>query len=103
MDAEQIEFLCGLVEYDVLPEHMRDGAKRYIEHGTKPGDFMRVALCNDLVGAAERADSINLHCLVDWAAWLHWNCPSGAWGSPEKVNAWIAKGGLRHGWEGQDE
>jgi hypothetical protein len=95
MDTEQIEFLCGLVEYDDLPDHMQDGAKLYVEKGIRPGDFMMTVLSNDLVGACERADVANRQYLREWATWLKWNCPGGAWGSREKVDAWIAKGGLR--------
>ena len=83
------------VDYDELPEHMRDGAELYVEQGIEPGDFMLVILCNDLVGACERADSVNLHRLVAWATWLKWECPHSAWGNKSKVADWVDKGGLR--------
>jgi len=77
------------INYDALPEHMRDGAKLYIERGIEPGSFLAAVLANDLVGAASRADHININALKAWAMWLYSDCPSQAWGSREKVAAWI--------------
>jgi hypothetical protein len=77
------------VNYHDLPEHMQDGARRYVEDGTKPGDFMVAVLSNDLVGALERADPINAARIHDWAIWLKWEAPGNCWGSSEKVAAWI--------------
>jgi hypothetical protein len=83
------------VKYDILPPHMVDGAQLYIERGIEPGDFMLAVLANNLVRACERADQVNLHCMVAWATWLKWECPMPAWGSIEKVDAWIKRGGLQ--------
>lgn len=77
--------------YDRLPEHMRDGARLYVEHHIEPGGFLRAVLENDLVLAAGKADSVNAAALRDWAVWLYCDCPSELWGSKTKVNAWLAK------------
>ncbi len=77
------------LNYDCLPEHMRDGARLYIEKGIEPGGFLMSVLCNDLTGAVGRADGINQHAFVEWAMWLHNDIPMGAWGSLEKVEAWM--------------
>lgn len=78
-----------MAEYDQLPEHMRDGARRYIEEGYRPGDFLMSVLCNDFVGAIGRADMLNNAVLHIWAQWLHNDIPMSAWGSVEKVEAWM--------------
>lgn len=82
------------VNYDRLPEHMKKGVRRYIEEGIIPGGFAVQALANNFAEATVRADSINRANLDNWGAWLTWECPRDAWGSLEKVDAWIRKGGL---------
>lgn len=77
------------VEYDILPKHMRDGAKRYIEDRIAPGGFMTAVLENNFVEAVGRADATNKLHLENWAHWLMWQCPSKAWGSPLKVKTWL--------------
>jgi hypothetical protein len=82
------------ISYDRIPEHMRSGAKLYIEQGIKPGSFLTAVLSNDLKEAVARGDIINQHALIDWAIWLVNECPGGAQGSPELVREWIKAGGL---------
>lgn len=81
-------------ELDQLPEHMRDGMYRWIEHGIKPGGFGVAVLENDLVGAFGRADMTNIRCMKDWANWLYNRAPADCWGSKAAVNKWAAHGGL---------
>ena len=78
------------IDYSMLPEHMQDGARLYIENRIPPGSFMTAVLENNLVEAAARADSINKHALLDWAQWLYSECPSIAWGSPAAVDRWLS-------------
>lgn len=77
--------------YDSLPEHMRDGARGYIEDGEEPGHFLRAVLENDLTRAYRYADGENLAAMAEWVHWLIWEIPAPAWGSPSKVNVWIAE------------
>lgn len=77
------------IDYSGLPEHMREGARGYIEHGAEPGGFLRAVLENDLVGAAVKADAVNLVSLQRWAKFLYNQAPAGSWGSREAVNEWI--------------
>lgn len=76
------------VDYMGLPEHMRATAERYVEDHEMPGDFMQAVLRNDLVAAYGRADANNTAAMGAWATWLFNECPSKAWGSKEKVEAW---------------
>lgn len=80
------------VDYDagnLLPEHMRDGMKLYIEHRIPPGSFLMAVLENDMMGALSRADHINQNRLHDYAVWLSNCAPSECYGSPEIVKAWL--------------
>ena len=82
------------VDYSLLPEHMQEGARAYVETGREPGGFLEAVLTNDLVAAFGKADEINRAFMYSWAMWLFNEAPMGSWGSGAKVAAWIAKGGL---------
>lgn len=79
------------VNYTLLPEHMRDGARGYVEFGLAPGGFLSAVLENNFVDAFGKADAINRASLHDWAIWLWNEAPSDCWGSREKVRAWIER------------
>jgi hypothetical protein len=81
--------MSELIDYSMLPEHMQDGMRRYIEHGIRPGDFLYLILCNDFVHALGHADIINMQRIGDYAKFLYWELPATAWGSRDKVDAWI--------------
>ena len=80
--------------WDHVPEGLRLALKLYIEHGYPPGHFLTAVLNNDLRDSVGRADRGNLPRLGDLVIFLHNYTPSQCSGSPEKVKAWIAKGGL---------
>ena len=83
------------MKYEMLPEHMRDGMRAYIEHRVPPGGFLTAALCNDLMGACAKADRTNLHHLPDFCRFLYNYAPMVCHGSPEKVKAWLERKGGR--------
>jgi hypothetical protein len=72
----------------MLPEGLRAGMRRYIEHGILPGGFLQAVLRNDLKEATLRADDTNLLAMRDIVLFMHAEAPSGCWGSREKVEAW---------------
>ena len=84
-----------MFNYEILPEHMQDGMRLYIERGIEGGGFLTAVLCNDLMGALGKADSINRHALFDYGNFLYNEAPASCYGSPEKVAAWVARGGLQ--------
>lgn len=84
----------GSAKWELVPGHMRDGVKRYFDHGIPPGSFMTAVLSNDLREALGRADDINRERLFDIVSFLYTDAPAACWGSPEKVSAWIEIGGL---------
>jgi hypothetical protein len=74
---------------EMLPEHMRDGMRYYIERGVLPGDFLTSVLLNDLKGAYGNADQINERRVRDYVQYLYNYAPSQCWGSVENVREWI--------------
>ena len=78
----------------ILPDYMRGGMRRWIEHAIPPGDFMRALLENDLIRTFEKADSTNQRRVGDYLRFLYNCAPRGCFGSPENYAAWVARGGL---------
>ena len=72
-----------------------DSLQLYIEIGRPTGGFLRAVLENNLSESLGRADDVNGPLLKNIVQYLYWDAPSSCWGSPEKVRAWIRKGGLR--------
>ena len=83
------------IDYSILPEHMRDGARLYIENGIEPGSFMSAVICNDLMEAFGRADMINKLCMFDIVRFFYNEAPAGCHGSPATMDAWVKSGGLK--------
>jgi hypothetical protein len=79
---------------ELVPEHMHGGLARYIDSGIMPGSFLSAVLTNDLKGAFGYADHINKNRVGDIAMYLYNYAPSACWGSPSKVEQWVAHGGL---------
>ena len=77
-----------MLNYSLLPGHMRDAMQLYIEHGIKPGSFLTAVLENNLVTAFGKADHINRDRLFEYCNFLWNELPSNSWGSPEKVDEW---------------
>jgi hypothetical protein len=93
--AEYPDYCGTRANWDLIPEHMIGGLRRYIENGIAPGSFLAAVLCNDLVAACTTADSINRHRLFDWCRFLYSCAPSGCWGSRDNYKKWIEGGGLQ--------
>ena len=82
------------INYNNLPLHMQDGARLYVEHGVQPGSFLTAVICNDLLQSLGKADDINRAAIWDWCNFFYNDAPSTCWGSPAKMDAWIAQGGM---------
>lgn len=82
------------INYNLIPEHMREGTRAYIETGREPGDFLSAIMANDFLEAAGQADDENACNWNLWAQFIYMETPGGCHGSKEKVYAWIATGGL---------
>jgi len=81
--------------WDLVPQHMRDGLKLYFDRGIPPGSFMTAVLNNDLKESFGRADEVNRDNLFEIVSFLFCDAPIICWGSPEAVRAWIKSGGLQ--------
>ena len=75
-----------------IPERMMIDLDNYLKYGIEPGDFLLSVLCNrGLIDVMDRADNENLANLPAYGAYLYNKVPSAAWGSEEKVVAWMAR------------
>jgi hypothetical protein len=74
---------------------MREAVYGYIMFGQPVGDFLRAFICNDLKGAASRADDVNGPLLYEWVRWFYNQAPGVCWGSPQRFHAWIERGGVK--------
>ena len=74
-----------------LTEQSKESLYNYFVHGLEPGGFMTCVLCNDLYGAAGRADFVNIDLLGEYAKWLVNHAPYQSYGSPEIVKGWLNK------------
>jgi hypothetical protein len=74
---------------------MKDLTKRtiddYVQHGYPPGGFVTAVLENNLKEAFARADNNNAIDMHEIVAYCYNHIPSSAWGSPEKVSAWLER------------
>ena len=78
-----------------LPAHMHRGVSEYVAFGWPTGGFLTEVFSNRLIHAFRQADDENLKAMREWAAFVYWDVPASCQGSPEKVAAWQAQGGLR--------
>lgn len=74
----------------MIPMTIRDSLNRYVSQHVKPGGFLTAVLENDLINAHWLADSENLAALDELLKKIYNEIPGNAWGSPEKVEAWLA-------------
>ena len=65
------------------------GLVRYLDGHLVAGGFLMAVLKNDLLGAFQMADAEGRDSIWGLLVWLSKYAPSSAWGSPEKVDAWI--------------
>ncbi len=88
-DAERLDKALDECQ---IPNHMRPGVRNYVLHRKRSGDFLMSVLENNLAQAAMRADTVNnQRNMICWSWLLHsGGIPSDAWGSKEKVDAWLA-------------
>ena len=86
MDAE-LERQIG-----IIPGHCRSGLLSYLRYGRRPGHFLLAVLSNNLAAACGAADNENRIALNDYVSLLYDCAPRAAWGSPDNVEQWIARG-----------
>ena len=73
----------------MIPDSIKGAIDRYVEHGTPPGSFTMSVLENNFIQAVCHAGLDVQPHLIDIAKYVYNYIPSGCWGSPEKVEAWM--------------
>ena len=81
------------IAWGTLPngEHLASGLQLYLDHKILPGDFLIGMLSNSISKAVAHADGTNRNLIPDIAQWLYNEFPLEAWGSEDKVLAWISE------------
>lgn len=82
-------------DWSLIPVMMHETVKAYIETGYLEDDFFTAVVNNDLKEACQFADETNKRRLWDYVSFLYMYAPAECWSKPEKVKAWMKKGGLR--------
>jgi len=77
-----------MINYDLLPEHIRGGMRKYIEEGVHPGSFLTAVICDKLVDSFMLADETNTACMFSIAKFMYLEAPMLCRGSKEKMDAW---------------
>lgn len=72
-----------------IPARTLDALHMYECKGIPTGGFLYAVLTNDLFAAVEAADTDNIKALKAICEYVYNQLPAGAWGSPEKVKAWL--------------
>lgn len=80
----------------IVPMHLRDGLTRYVEQGIRPGDGL-LSILEDrplsvIIGRSD--DTVEL-ALGDIYRFLYNYVPGSCHGTPERVAAWIERGGIQ--------
>lgn len=72
------------------PPHIIDGIRNYVDERIPPGGFLNAVLENDLKEAFSRADEQSLAGMFGIVSYCYNEIPGVCWGSPQKVEAWLA-------------
>lgn len=76
-------------EYYKMPENTLSSINNYIVYGIEPGSFLMSVLQNDLKRSFAKADKHNREAMFEIVKYLYNEVPIVAWGSEEKVKAWL--------------
>lgn len=79
-----------------VPDHLRDGIKRYLVDRVQPGSCLQAVLENDLQEAVSRADDVTFAALPSVVKYLFNEAPIEAYGEKGCVSKWLqGKGVIR--------
>lgn len=76
-----------------LPERFRGGVIRHVLFGIEGGHFLSAVMESNLFAAIGRADLDSIDCLPAICRFMYNYAPSSSFGSKEKAQAWLKKGG----------
>jgi hypothetical protein len=78
-------------QWSRIPERTIKALKRWEQYGVEPGQFLTAVLCNDLVGAVNRADDDNAPVLRLIVLYVYNELPGNCWGSYQIMQDWRDK------------
>lgn len=84
---DKTELAASLTAHGV-PQHLHEGAIRYVAEGVKPGGFLVACFENNFVDAMCRANGLEMIELLAIAKWIYNEAPARCWGSPGIVQTW---------------
>lgn len=79
------------INYELIPPHMLNLIREYLENGEYMGNFLTSVFANDLKNALGLADNDNIKLLNVYVSFVVWKVPAECQGSYEKVNQWMEK------------
>lgn len=83
------KFLESMSHWKIDKDYI-DPLYNYLVFGWEPGSFFTSVFANDFVNAMHRSHPANtIPALKNVAGWIHNICPHEAWGSYNKVRAWM--------------
>lgn len=84
-----------MMDFTKVPvPYMIQPVVEYVLRGVPLGDFLYELFTNDLKGTFQTADEANLAAIPKWLKFVYYEVPADCQGSPQKVAAWCAIGGL---------
>ena len=79
----------------MIPQHIKDSIDAWALNAHIPGSFTKSVLENDLRKAVLGADPESLANLKNIVLYVVNEIPAPCWGSPEKMEKWVIKGGQK--------
>lgn len=79
--------------YSVIPCRILKAINGHVRKGISTGGFVHAVMSNDLKEAVGRADDECRKVICEIVGYLYNVCPTGCWGSKEKVMKWRRGGG----------
>lgn len=92
---DELKLVYDRADWNLIPDHMVEGVKNWVEYGWFPGSFLTKMLEHDIYDAVWCADNVNEGSIANWVKFLEWYMPSQCHGNEERVRDWHARGGLR--------
>ena len=83
--------ILDFTQYPTIPKHTQIALEDYLVYGMRPGRFLYSVLSDNLGDAVSSADSQNLDALTEIVRFIMNEFPTEAWGSSNKVNAYVKK------------
>jgi hypothetical protein len=81
-----------------IPSGIREAIDAYVQQGRPPSDTVRAILSSDMREAFRRADVATARGMAAIAAYLYNRVPMTCYGSPKRVEQWLARHAALRAW-----